>query len=189
LHDGSSLRGAIDSLASNVLKLRLSPAAKIDVPWSAVSAVRIQSDRLVYLSDLQPIEAIQEPIVTFEWPWQRDRSVMGRKLTIGNQTFEKGLGTHAECRLTFYTGANYDLLLATIGIDAETGGKGDCQFVVLGEGKRLFSQRVRGSDPPRDLRLNITGVNNITLLVEAGEDLDLADHGNWCNARLIRTSK
>jgi hypothetical protein len=42
---------------------------------------------------------------------------------------------------------------------------------------------------PADIKLPITGCQRLTLLVEPGAGLDLADHANWCDARLIKNKK
>jgi hypothetical protein len=184
LRDGSTLPGRIEKLAGGTLTLDV--GASVDVPWSAVAGVSIRSRRIAYLSELKPIEVQQRSIAVIEMPWQRDRSVMGRTLTLAGRTFAKGIGVHAMSRLTFDTGEGYDELAAVIGIDAETGGKGDCIFTVLADGEVLYSRRMKGTDPPQELKLDIRGKKQVTLLVEAGAGLDLADHADWCDVRFIR---
>ncbi|MCH7728325.1 MAG: NPCBM/NEW2 domain-containing protein [Planctomycetes bacterium] len=100
--------------------------------------------------------------------------------------FAKGLGTHSRCLLSFKIDSAYNIFAATIGIDAETQGRGDCVFVVLGDGKELYRQRVSGHDEPRDVQVDVAGIDQVTLLVEPGVELDLADHADWCDARFIR---
>jgi hypothetical protein len=39
------------------------------------------------------------------------------------------------------------------------------------------------------MRIDIRERKQVTLIVEPGEDLDLADHANWCDARVIRPKK
>ena len=159
------------------------------IPAVSDTIFSIRSDRLVYLSDLTPVEVDEESIVAFPRSWQPDLSVRRRPLTLGAGTFAKGIGVQARSRLAFRAGGQYELLSATIGIDAETAGHGDCVFVVLGDGEERFRKRVKGSDPPYDLRVDVRGVNEVVLLVEPGEDLDLSDHADWCDACLIRSSK
>jgi hypothetical protein len=158
------------------------------VPWDFVVCVSVRSDRLVYLSDLTPVEVEEESIVAFPRAWQRDRSVGGRALKLGERVFSKGIGVQARSRLVFRTNAEFELMTATVGIDAETSGRGDCIFIVLGDGQELFRKRLKGSDPPHDLRVDIEGVREMTLLVEPGEDLDFGDHADWCDACFIRPS-
>jgi alpha-galactosidase len=115
--------------------------------------------------------------------------VTGKPLTIGTQVYDKGIGVHARSSLTFAADKKWDTLAATIGLDAGAGGKGDCVFVVVADGQPIFSRRMRGTDPPHELQLPITGREQITLLVEPGEGLDMADHANWCDVRLLKSRK
>jgi len=115
--------------------------------------------------------------------------VQGRTLTLGQRTFEKGIGCHAECRLTFAAEGKWDVLAAVIGIDAETMGKGDCIFTVLADGESVFTRRVKGTDPPQEIQVEIPRAKRVTLLVEAGAGLDLGDHADWCDVRFIKNSK
>jgi len=100
--------------------------------------------------------------------------------------FYKGLGVHATCRLTFDRPDQFNVLAATIGIDDETNGRGDCEFVVMGDGKELFRKRIRGKDEAQLIRVKIDGFKKITLAVEPGQDFDFSDHGDWGDVRLIR---
>ena len=93
---------------------------------------------------------------------------------------------HADCALDFTVGGHFDLFVAMIGIDGETGGKGDCIFRVLGDGQELFRQRLKGSDRPAEVRVRIAGMRTVSLVVEQGEDWDLADHADWGDARFVR---
>lgn len=192
LDDGCCVWGTIESLQTDTasrpanLVFRFNRDAEVTVPWDRVARVCVQSDRLVYVSDLKPFVVDEEPVVAFPRPWQRDRSVGGRRLTLGTRTFSKGIGVQARSRLVLKVEGEFELMTATVGIDAETGGRGDCVFIVLGDGKELFWKHVRGTDPPGDLRVDLRGVKEVTLLVEPGNDLDLGDHADWCDACFIR---
>lgn len=187
--DGSQVGGELVSLNREKLVLGPPGGGEISVPRSAVASIQIRSAREVFLSDLKPLAAEQQAIVTLPRPWQADRSVLGGPLTIGNRVFEKGIGVQARSSLTFAAEARFDTLAAVIGIDAETGGKGDCNFSVLGDGQSLFSRRMKGSDAPHEMQINIAGVRQITLLVEPGADLDLSDHADWGDLRMIKQSE
>ena len=74
--------------------------------------------------------------------------------------------------------------LADAGIDGEfLKDEADGRIVI---GRELARQRMRGGEKPKPLNLSVAGVKRLTLAVEAGEDLDLADHADWADARLIR---
>ena len=92
-------------------------------------------------------------------------------------------------QLKFLAGAQYDFLNATIGIDDGTNGRGDCIFVVTGDGEELYRQAMRGGDRARDIKLNVGGIDQVALSVEYGNDLDLSDHANWGDIRLVKGKK
>ncbi|HUT37215.1 MAG TPA: NPCBM/NEW2 domain-containing protein [Planctomycetota bacterium] len=189
LKDGSSLWAFVKGMESGRLTLEVAAKLELAVPWDAVCRLAVRSSRCAFLSDLDPIEVVEEPLVTFAGPWQRDRSVLDQPLTLGKTVYEKGLGVHSRCRLSYALDGRYDLFAATIGIDASAAGKGNCVFAVLADGKELFRKAMRGTDGPADVRLKVANALRLTLLVDWGEDLDLADRANWCDARVIREAK
>lgn len=189
LRDGSLIAGEIDSLTAGKLVAKLPGGSPVEIPQEAIASLALRSSRLEFLSDLKPVAEEQRSIAFLDVPWQKDRSVQGRTLTLGQRTFEKGIGCHAECRLTFAADGKWDVLAAVIGIDAETMGKGDCIFIVLADGESVFSRRVKGTDAPQEIQVEIPRAKRVTLLVEAGAGLDLGDHADWCDVRFIKNSK
>lgn len=186
LADGSVLGGDFVSLAGGKAQIQVAGNSRVEVPWDAVSRIVVRSSRVVYLSDLKPVDFKQQVIVTLRRPWQRDKCVTGKPLTLGGRTFEKGIGLQSQAELTFDIPGEYDVLAATIGIDDDTGDKGDCIFEVVVDGQRLFSQRVRGTDPPQDIQVPVARGKRVSLVVLPGEDLDLADHADWADVRLLK---
>ncbi len=185
--DGSQLGGEKLSLAKGQAKLQLGQKATAEFAWSHVQSVMIRSTRVEYLSDITPLKEEQTPILTLPFPAQRDKSVSGGRLKIGLESFDKGLGVHAHSTLVFATAGKWDLFVAQIGLDAHARGKGDCVFQVFADGKSIFQRRINGDDlVTADIKLPITGCQQLTLVVEPGAGLDLADHANWCDARLIK---
>ncbi len=186
LAGGTRLRADIVGMADGRLKLALVEGIELDLPWSSVRRVGIRSARLAYLSDIDEVRSGLRPIIAPRRPWQRDRSVSGLPIRIGEQTYDKGLGLAAGTFVTFPNDGPYDLLLAEIGIDSGARGRGDCEFVVESGERELFRQRARGGEPPQLIRVDITGCSEVTLRVDAGEDLDLSDHANWGDACFLQ---
>ncbi len=185
LADGSSFWAAIAGMENGAATLKLTTGHELKLPWAAIARLDVRSDRLTFLSDLEPTN-VDEKAIAYVGPWQKDRSVRGRTLTIKGKTFDKGIGVHATSRLTFDIDPRFNAFAATIGIDDMTKGKGDCEFVILADGRELFRKRIKGGDQPEEVRVSLGGAKKLTLAVEAGEDLDFSDHGNWGDARLIR---
>ncbi len=187
LREGSRLGGEKLSLASGKGTLTLGAKSEALFDWSSMEEVTIRSSRMAFLSDLTPAKEEQTPIVTLPLPAQRDKSVSGGRLNVGVQFFDKGFGVHAHSALNFSTEGKWDLFVAKIGLDSNANGKGDCVFQVLADGKSIFQQRRKGHEMfAEEIKLPITGCRELTLLVEPGVGLDLADHANWCDARLIK---
>ena len=99
----------------------------------------------------------------------------------------KGIGTQSFSRLSFANTNEFDRFRAVVGIDAETGGRGDCQMVVQGDGIELWSKRVKAAEDPIQVDLDIAGIKEIALIVNPGEDFDLGDHADWGDARFLKT--
>jgi len=186
LEDGSSFWMTVRSLEKGRLTGAVAGGAVMAVPWSAVARLQVRSRRMVFLSDLDPVEVDQQPLVTFAGPWRRDRNVVGGPLTLGDRVYEKGLGVHSRCRLVYDLGGRYDVFAATIGVDASAGGRGDCVFKVHADDKELLAKRMTGAGKPHTVRLPIKGASRLALTVEWGEDMDLADRADWCDARLLK---
>lgn len=193
LTDGSHIRGQIEQLNNGQFSIRVSSSGSIVVPWNMVAQIGLESDRLVWLSNLSPVEQVHEPLVTHPREHQVDRSVGGNPLTLRTSLqreplrFARGLGVHAYSRLVYHNDDGFDRLVATVGIDAETKGLGDCIFMIRGDGIELWSRRIRAADDPVDVDVDISNVREVSLIVEPGPQLDLADHANWCDARWVKT--
>ena len=193
LVDGSKLVGLISGLASGDLEMSLAGGASLKIKAQKIVAVSIVSDRLAYLSDISPSEVQEKSIFAIQLPWQRDRSVGNNpiRLTIQEprETIElrKGIGMQSFSQLSFANTNEFDRFRAVVGIDAETNGRGDCQMVVLGDGIELWSRRVKATDDPLGVDLDIAGIKEIALIVFPGEDFDLGDHADWGEARFLKT--
>jgi len=187
LTNGSRLAGKLLSLEQGDLQLELVGGSKASLPFDSVERIDLRSPRMIYLSELEPAAVREETLLTIARPWQKDRSVSGKTLTLAGQAFPRGLGVHARSELVFDVPEGFDVLAATVGIDASTGGRGDCDFAVLGDDRPLWSQRIKGSDAPQSVRVELRGVKKVTLRVEPGADFDFGDHADWCDARFLKS--
>ena len=189
LAGGTRLRGDIRELKDGKVILDLVEGVEMAVPWASVRRVGIRSPRLAYLSDLEPSGTDTRPIIAPLRAPQRDRTVAGLPIRIGDQTYDKGLGFAAGTQMTFDNDDSYDLFLAEIGIDVDARGRGDCEFVVAAGEKELLRKRVRGGEAPLLIKVDIGGAAQITLRVDPGEDLDIADHADWADACFLQRLK
>jgi hypothetical protein len=59
-------------------------------------------------------------------------------------------------------------------------------LVVRGDDRVLLETAVAGTDPPRAVDLDLAGVRRLAILVDFGGDLDVADHLDLCEARIVK---
>lgn len=194
LTNGSTLIGAVKNLEQGALQLQLMGNANIELKTNLISSISLQSDRVVYLSDLEPTDVEEGSLATVSFPWQRDRNALGDTMrmvfpsTRSMKTYSRGIGTHAASRLEFANEKDFDRLSGVVGIDASTDGKGDCVVSVWGDGIKLWEKEINGEGEPEELDLDISGMERVALVVRNGRNLDLGDHVNWANIRFLNTA-
>ena len=193
LTDGSVVNGTIKSLAQGTIAIFLDDRNAIQLPFAHVERIDIKSDRIVFLSDLTPGETDQRTLFGVERASTMDKSVAGNPLTLNGPTadqplvFKRGVGMQSYSRMVFSVPEGFDRFQATVGIDVETQGRGDCVVVVSADGIQLWQERIRGADKPRKIDVDISGSTEFTLTVQTGEQYDLSDHVDWCNARFLKS--
>jgi len=187
LRDGSVWSGRIVGGDTTIVKLELVTGTTITLPVKQLREVQFQSDRMVFLSDLDPVRYEFEPFGITRWPYRKNRSVANRPMRIGNQVFDCGIGMHAQSKLVYALTEPFSQLAAVIGIDEAVGSLGHVVFRVMAERAEVFnSGPVTGEDSPRPILVPLNGSQNLELIVDFGEQLDVGDHANWGDVRLIR---
>ena len=141
---------------------------------------------LSYLSDL-PFTS------TNGWgPVERDRSngeqgaTDGNPLTLGGTTYTKGIGVHANSQINYNLGGNYNSFFAYVGVDDELLTNGSVVFQILADGVLLYDSGLMNSNSNTQLaNVNVTGKQNLTLIVNDGGNGDGSDHADWADAQLV----
>ena len=199
LVDGSSIKGALVGFGPQAVTVELSGKQAIAIERKSISRIDIVSDSIAYLASLQPIQVAQQPQFAVARTWQKNRSIEGNPIRLKVQlenpqpdatqikTFGSGIGISSYSRLVFENENEFNRFAATVGIDAETEGHGDCVMRVEGDGIALWSQRIKGDDTATEINVDISGIREIALIVDPGEQFDLADHADWANARFLKT--
>jgi alpha-galactosidase len=114
-------------------------------------------------------------------------SLGGNRLTIAGQTFERGFATHAESSLAIQLAGQARSFSARVGIDDEVKGRpgGTAEFVVLGDGEKLWSSGLmRAGDAAKLCEVPLAKVKLLELLVKDGDDNNYYDHGDWADAKI-----
>jgi hypothetical protein len=190
--DGSRLALTTAVVAGDTLVGRTAFGAAVELPLTEVIALDVLQGKAAYLPDLKPKKAAVEGYNGVAWPWAADRTVKGSPLRLagplGEQTFDKGLGTHPRTTLVYDLGGKYRRFEATIGLDPATGRRGAAEVRILVDGKPAdvegLSPLTRGSSP-RPVSVDVTGAKELTLVVDFGPAGDVQDDVNWADARLV----
>jgi hypothetical protein len=145
---------------------------------------------IVYLSDLEPVDYRHVPYLSLEWPYQRDRNVLGRPLVVDGERYLKGIGMHSASRITYRLDGKYERYDAAIAIDDSAKGGGSVTFGVylLRDGKLSEAYKsgiVRGGDGPQAVSVDVTGAQGLTLTVDFADRGDELDRADWLDARLV----
>lgn len=118
------------------------------------------------------------------------RSCIESPIRLGSQTFEHGLGTHANSELAVSVPAGAARFQATVGIDSNDdtqGIRGSVQFSMEVAGKEAFrSTTLTGKDEAVAVDVPLpNGVDQIVLKADATEDGASHDQADWADARFI----
>jgi len=162
-------------------------------PLHTVAALELESPEVVRLGEIKPQSEATEGYLSVRWPRTVNRSVKGRPLCLPAETgidcFDYGFGTHPRCRLTYRLEKKYRRFLASVGLDPVTGRGGTAIIRILLDGQE---QSLPGLNPltaqnsPVAIDINLSGVRELTLLVDFGPTGDVQADVNWGDPRLIR---
>ncbi|MBI3410958.1 MAG: NPCBM/NEW2 domain-containing protein [Planctomycetes bacterium] len=161
----------------------------VETPLEKVAAIDLRMGRAVYLSDMKPKAYEHKPFLGVAWPLVVDGSVTGRPLRLGGQTFDKGLGMHAPCRVTYTLDGGFRWFEASVGLDARTGQRGHVRVSILVDGKEregFDRKELTGGGMPWNLRIDVRKAREVALVADMGDFGDVQAHVDWADARLIR---
>jgi hypothetical protein len=169
---------------------RTTSGADVTVAEQALVALDLLGGPAVYLSELIPLRYESTPYLGARWPIGEDTAAAGRPLRVGESTYDKGVGLHGRCRLTYRLDGKYSWFEATVGLDPSAGGKGRARLAVIVDGKEhpLGEGKERTAhDAPLSVGVDVHGARELTLAVDLGSLGDVQCHVNWANARLFKS--
>jgi hypothetical protein len=168
------------------LKVGILGGAQIAIPGEQILTLDFSLGKVRYLSQLEPREVKYTPFFDQVWTYYRDRPRDGGMLRLGNKEYARGLWIHSRTLLKYRLDADYRRFQAVMGIDQAVAPLGNVHVVISGDDKVLHQSDVRGTDPPLNLDLDIAGVRELEILVDFGGDLDIADHLDLADAKVIK---
>ncbi|WP_055108870.1 NPCBM/NEW2 domain-containing protein [Paenibacillus ihumii] len=118
----------------------------------------------------------------------------GKKMKMNGVTYEKGLGTHADSKITYQINGEYERFSSVIGIDDEALNNSklptNVVFAVYGDGNKLYESPHFTAKPyvgPLTIDVDVSGVNELSLEVNghaAGSNPQTTSYADWAEARL-----
>jgi len=187
LRDASIWAGRITGGSAEKIALELAGGLTITLEVSQLMEIQFQSDRVVFLDDLEPASYQFEPFAVTRWPYRVNRSAANRPIRIGDEHFARGIGVHSQATLVYRLPDGFSRFAAVIGIDEAVGPLGSVVFRVMADDREVFnSGPVTGGDPPRPILVPIHAARRLQLTVDFGDRLDVGDQADWAEARLIK---
>ncbi len=163
--------------------------SRISIPISDVQSIDIRSTRVASLTDLPPVAVAERPLAAFPRRWQANRNVRGEPLLADGQVYAQGIGVQAGTSLQYDIDETAEQFVAILALDSPPGHAGDCEFVVLADGRELARRRLRAGDAAVPVRVPLSGAGRLELRVDYGENLDFGDHANWCDVHLVLAAR
>jgi hypothetical protein len=168
------------------LKANLIGGTQLVIPGDQILSLDFSLGKVRYLSQIEPREVKYTPFFDQVWTYCRDRPRDGGMLRLANKEYARGLWIHSRTLLKYRLNADYRRFQAVMGIDQAVAPLGNVHVVISGDGKILHQSDVRGSDSPQNLDLDIAGVRELEIFVDFGGDLDIADHLDLADAKVIK---
>ena len=190
--DGGRLTGTLTGNGPGKLVLKTPHGFEVALAGNHVQSIYFRGGDLVYVSDLDPVRVEERSYFPGRvWKHRRDRTVTGHPLTLNGVDYPKGLGVHAFSALTYRLDGRYSRFQSLIGIDDEVrtlSARGAVVFRVLLDNKEAFKSPIlRGMEPPHRIQdLDVTGVKEMTLEVDFGDDSHAGDRADWAMAILVK---
>jgi hypothetical protein len=192
LSDGSVLTVPALSAAAADGKLRITlPAgqAASEVDLANVLSMEQLNGPVSWLSERKPTVSEQVPFNSeTSYSARTDLNVFGKPLRAAGQTFEKGIGVHANSRLVFPLDGTYKLFRTRYAIDT-TGdaSKADVNVRILLDGKPVHEQKhFRAFKLSPVISIELGNAKELTLEVTAGGVTDTQDRFDWIEPALVR---
>lgn len=146
-----------------------------------VAATDAVPELVVYIDELDVSKATtgwNEP--------QINRSAEYNPVTIREKTYLHAFGTHAPSTFVINVKGAAKSFSAIVGVDDDADNSASIGFTVIGDGKVLAKTGTIGRDTPaKELKADLTGVQQLVLLVDSGDDDDITmDHADWADAKI-----
>ncbi len=114
----------------------------------------------------------------------------GKPIQVGGVPFAKGLGVNADSEVVYKLNRLYDDFRVTVGLDDEVAGtQGSVVFEIWVDGTLRYDSGLhRGNTPAEHVRVDVTGHDELKLVVRNGGDGNAMDRADWADAHVVLQS-
>ncbi len=185
---GDSLFVEQVNLDNDSFRVQTGPDHFISIPQNEIHLLDFSLGRIVYLSDMPPEGVEYTPYFDTVWEYQRDKTIDGTALKLGNREYAKGLWIHSKTKLTYRLAGDFSRFQALMGIDASVAksGLGDVHVTISADDDVILDEQVTAFTAPRKLDLDVRGHRFLHILIDFGEGLNIGDRLDLVEARLIK---
>ena len=192
---GSSWNVQELALIDGALELTTTAGASHSIPVADLHSLDFAAGNVSYLSDREPESVNWMPFIESPsaraslarlYQPRRDTNFAGAPLVLGGESYEKGLALHSRTEIVYRLPPGFRRLQMVAGIDDAVRDGGNVRLTITGDGKPLLDEALSGTDKPMPIDLDVSGVRRLTILVDFGLDLDVADHLLLCDARIVK---
>ena len=190
LTDGTRLTVKPIAVDAGFVKVEALDGKTWRVKMSVAVSLEFSGGRMVFLSALTPKAVDQKPYVggaPVVFGWRKDRSAANGPLKIGETVYDKGLGVHSYCKLTYDLNGEYVKFISDVGMDASAPDKAECAWKLILDGKESVAGTAKAGAEKRVIRVDVTGAKVLELVCDFGpDDDDAGDRLDFAKARLIK---
>ncbi len=192
---GTRLAAQKVALADGLLKITTFSGAEIEMKLQQARQFDFSGGTIRYLSDLEPEVAetaaffpLRQPlaVLTDFTRFRRDIGPEQSPLKLDGKSYRKGLSLQSRTTLAYRLPGQFNRFQAVVGIDDSVREAGNALLEIKGDGKSLWQGALRGTEPGQTIDVAVSGVRRLEIVVDFGEDLDIADHVNLCDAKVSK---
>ena len=134
--------------------------------YLGMPVLRAADNKVIWLDEMNLTSA------TSGWgTTQAKKTVANKPLTLSGKVYERGIGTHAPGALRIDLDKRALRFKAIAGVDDEVGKQGSVEFIVMGDGKKLWSSGVlTGGGDIKPCDLDLKGLKFLDLIVDTTPD-------------------
>jgi len=205
LRDGVRLPVVDISYQQQEVRVRTSGGLALSFALELLQDADYSQGKLVYLSDLQPIEQNWTPriglptsatlilrhglprrdqsftgsAIALRWPPAKSASIDGAL-----KTYDKGLAIRSRTEIRYRVPKGMRRFVTLAGIDPETANQGNVTLEIFADRRSIWQGEIEGSSAPTAIDVALDDARELRIVVDYGKNLDFGDRLHLAEARL-----